>query len=63
MNYHNAIIEVKGHKCLISHYKRKQLPKYKQLFPKAKQYIYYGKNNSTNFKDFSFLSEEDLFKN
>ena len=55
-----AVVEVKGHSGLVHHYKRWQLPKYKQQYPKAKQYVCYGANKSLNFQDFCFLSEEVL---
>jgi len=58
--FQNAIIEVKGHSGLVAHYKRHQLSKYKKQFPKAKQFVCYGKDKSLEFENFSFLSEEDL---
>jgi len=52
-----AVIEVKGHKGLVPHYKKHQLHKYKDNFPNAKQFVVYSTNKDNfkeNLKDFVF---------
>lgn len=50
-----AIFEVKGHPGLINHYLRKQLPKYQQRFPLARQFCVTGTSDkSLNIRDFNF---------
>lgn len=54
-NAQNAIFEVNGHPGLINHYLRKQLPKYQQRFPLARQFCITGTSNkSLNINDFNF---------
>lgn len=51
----NAIFEIKGHPGLINHYIRKQLPKYQQRFPLARQFCVTGTSTKLlNITDFDF---------
>ncbi len=51
----NAIFEIKGHSGLVNHYLRRQLPKYQERFPLARQFCVTGTSNkSLNIEDFNF---------
>ena len=49
-----AVIEIKSHKGLVAHYISHQLPKYKESFPNAKQFIGYLNGKELNLPSIIF---------
>ena len=59
-----AVVEVKGNLGLVSHFYRKQLPKYREQFPNGKHFVVYGDcvRKDLNFDNFIFVDAKDLEK-